>query len=761
MPSPMISTISKTSTLTRDRTSVACILLLICAPFIARAPQLLGILIADPTLLYAGIARGIHAGPFGGYPPYPTIDPNIAFTSHALGYRAAMDVLNGSLPWWNHFEAAGVPLAGEMQAAALFPLTLLLVLHNGQIYMHIVLQVIAGISTYALMRKMGCTRLGAVLAGLVFQFNGTYAWLANAVINPIAFMPLTLLGIETLRENVSVRRMGGAAWVTIGLAASLYAGFPEVAYVDGLLILMWTLVRSMTLAPQLRWKFLGRVVIAGTAALAISAPILVAFADYLLVADTGGHSGGAIAFNTLSPAYLLAMLVPYAFGGIFQVPAYTGFWAWVGGYTGCILLVIAIAGLRGSALRGLRIALLAWISISLGLAYGMPGLSVIAKIIPGLKYVALFRYLPPSWEFCLAILAALALSDLNDRGFAKRIKFAALIVAAACIIAAAITHLHHLPLRQAIPQANKFALFTVMFIACALVAVFAIATWVRSPSAQARAIAAIAVIEAILFFIVPTLSAPSRGTVATEGIRYLQEHMGFQRFVTLGPVQPNYGSYFGIAAVNHNDLPIPLDWTRYVSTHLDSNAPPILFTGVSRIDPSGPTAADSLIANIASYQKIGVGYMLVPHGMLEAPTMASLRNFVSKPENGVRQVFSDDVMKIFALPAPAPYFDATGCALKTHSRDTLEANCSQPAHLRRLEQFMPGWSARVNGAEVPVERVGDIFQEVSLPAGSSLVEFKFAPPYIEWAYVAFLFGVALFALGFVCPKIARPTSIRH
>ena len=43
------------------------------------------------------------------------------------------------------------------------------------------------------------------------------------------------------------------------LAASLYAGFPEVAYLNGLLIAAWTLVRTATLPRPGWWPFLLRV----------------------------------------------------------------------------------------------------------------------------------------------------------------------------------------------------------------------------------------------------------------------------------------------------------------------------------------------------------------------------------------------------------------------------------------------------------------------------------------------------------------------
>ena len=68
-------------------------------------------------LVFSGLGTKVGGHPLPGL---PTIDPNVAFTSQALGIRAAHDWLSGHIPWWNAFEATGVPLAGEMQSAALF-----------------------------------------------------------------------------------------------------------------------------------------------------------------------------------------------------------------------------------------------------------------------------------------------------------------------------------------------------------------------------------------------------------------------------------------------------------------------------------------------------------------------------------------------------------------------------------------------------------------------------------------------------------------
>ena len=97
------------------------------------------------------------------------IDPNVGFITQPFGHLSAMDILHGHLPWWNYFEGLGQPLAGEMQSAALFPLTLLFAFPAGLLLFHISLEVIAGVSTFFLAKRLGMPIFVATAAGALFR----------------------------------------------------------------------------------------------------------------------------------------------------------------------------------------------------------------------------------------------------------------------------------------------------------------------------------------------------------------------------------------------------------------------------------------------------------------------------------------------------------------------------------------------------------------------------------------------------------------
>ena len=54
-------------------------------------------------------------------------------------------------------------------------------------------------------------------------------------------------------------------------------------------------------------------------------------------------------------------------------------------------------------------------------------------------------------------------------------------------------------------------------------------------------------VESVLLLFFTYLSAPPPTALSTGAVHWLQVHLGTSRFLTLGPIQPNYGSYFGIA----------------------------------------------------------------------------------------------------------------------------------------------------------------------------------------------------------------------
>ena len=184
-----------------------------------------------------------------------------------------------------------MPLAGETQAAALFPPTLLTAVSNGQLYEHILLELIAGICTYLLLMRIRVALPAAVAGGIAFALCGKFAWFADATVNPLPFLPMLLLGIEWAVAATRTRRPGGWRLIAVAGALAVYAGFPEVAYINTLMAVFWVAWRCGCLGRPLLRPFLTKIVLGGVAGTLLAAPMLVAMGTYLTHADLGAHTG--------------------------------------------------------------------------------------------------------------------------------------------------------------------------------------------------------------------------------------------------------------------------------------------------------------------------------------------------------------------------------------------------------------------------------------------------------------------------------------
>ncbi len=700
-------------------------------PILLKIHLIFEIFQASPVYFFSGLGIGPHLAPA---PPYASIDFNVGATSQTLGHLAALDLLQGVIPWWNPFEGAGTPLAGEMQSAALLPSTVLLALPDGQLYMQLLFQIIAGVFTYLLLCRMGISAFAAFIAAVLFEFNGAYGWMANAVINPIAFLPMILFGVE----GCFAANHGSGRWIAAGIALSLYAGFPEVAYIDGLLVVLWTLTRAGSFPPAELYRTALRIGAGVLAGLLLAMPILIAFWDYLQNSTVGMHQHGFFAQQHIDPTVTINLLLPYLFGLIANSHNLTvefQLWACTGGYFGIGMTALALLGLFGRGNRALRIALAALVVACLWAAYGGP-FGKLIFLIPGLSNADFARYYNAAAAMALAVLAGFALDDLN-RGQSPRRRYWTAILATILLLALAVL--------AARPVLNQATMSSIWFRNSIVIAdlIFAVLIWIGFSKWQiqkrALVLGLLVAIEAMVNFAIPTFSNPHDTTMALGGIRFLQTHLGLQRFYSMGVIEPNYGSYFGIAQIDDCDLPIPIKWLNFRNAHLDPDADQLMFDGAARTaTPARPTAVSALDQNLPQYLAVGVKYIVT------RPNADPFTDISPANPPGTK-VYSDRIMDIYQLNNPRPYFDAPGCQLIANSRETATLNCPSPATLTRLELFMPGWHATVNGKSQPLSETGEIFQKLDLPAGRSIVAFHFRPPFMRIAYLAFFIGLLLFA----------------
>ncbi|MFC7474600.1 hypothetical protein ACFQS7_09565 [Dankookia sp. GCM10030260] len=593
--------------------------LLVLIPVLANLFPLVTDWSADPRYYVSGLSVGPQDSLLPGLPGW--LDPHAGLTMQSLGGLAARNWLSGVIPWWNPYSGLGLPLVAEMQPAAFFlPFVLLLSLEDGLILQKMALQVLAGLATYALLRRLGLTRAAALLGGICYQVNGTFAWFADAPITPIAFLPLFLLGLEHALHAARTGRAGGWAAIGAAIGYSLYAGFPETAYLNGLLALAWATVRWATEAAGVRLAFLRKVAAGGVSGLLVAAPLLLPFAQFMAVADESAR----LDFNRiglLRPG-LAAYLLPYIFGPVahFQNIDPTGLLIYIGGmlggYVGVPLAFLVLVGLLAPRReRALRLLLAGWIAVHLARTAMVPGITQLVGSIPLMDVTAVFRYSPPSWEMAAIILAAFALDAWQRQGRlgwqAIGLPLLAVLLALGLALAAAsgiVAALWRVSLAY-----RPWPLLSLGWAALTLASL----VWLLrlGPARGLRPLAALLVLDAMVMFGLPLLAGTRNHALDTGAVAFLQRNLGLQRFYTLAPLAPNYGAHYGVASINHSYQPIPRSWVAHVKDKLDPAIHPAIFAGnTPAFDADGQTRLEAFQRRQAAYAADGVRYVLAFSG---------------------------------------------------------------------------------------------------------------------------------------------------
>lgn len=126
----------------------------------------------------------------------------------------------------------------------------------------------------------------------------------------------------------------------------------------------------------------------------------------------------------------------------------------------------------------------------------------------------------------------------------------------------------------------------------------------------------------------------------------------------------------------------------------------------------------------------------------------------------------DDLRAVaFVEEAPASGFLG---ALGEPAHGTVEFVTDDPEHvvlrvrapargfLHLADQHHPGWHATVNGTPGTVGRANYVFRLVEVPAGESVVEFRYSPPSVRWGAAVSLLSVG----GLIVVGMARRRSTR-
>jgi hypothetical protein len=711
-------------------------LAVIAAVLCAHAPEIAGVVTCNPLYAANGLLThdAVHL-----LPGTCRIDSNDGTTVQALGGRAADMWLHLRLPWWNSDAGLGLPLAAEGQPPAFFlPFVLLLHFVSGIVLLKLALQILAGAAAVALCRELGLARAAAAVGGILFALNGSFAWYAHSPVLPIPFLPALLFGLERSRRRAAAGLPGGPLWIALALGYSLVAGFPETAFMDGLLAALWAALALLRLRRGAWLKFALKVAAGGLAGLALAAPAWVSFADYLGISSVGLHA--LVIGDRLEPSQAVTLLLPGIYGPPFADWVLFA-WGQDGGFFGPALALLALLGLAWRRPHAaLRWAMAGWIAFWLSVFYGLPPTHAVWAAFRPLNEVQVTRYAFPSLECAAAVLAAFAVDDWR-RARPLRLRGAALALLGLVLGCVALAvPIHRLP-----PQSTTAWVYAGMAVAEAVLAAGALIWLLRAPASRRRALALATVValDAGLNFALPEFAGVRPGKLALAPVKFLRANAGASRVFALNEALPtNYGSWFGVPQIQADSIPFSSAWdAAAVALGGDVN---MANTSWLMITPASQLAAFRAAA--AKLRQGGVRYVVVE---------AAHDPFVARPEPGMSVAYQNGRVRIYELTQPAPYFSiASGgpCRLDIASREHVATSCDAPALLLRHELLLPGWRARLNGGKAPISApenpaqggIDGLLQAVAVPAGKADIRFRYAPPHV--ALMAWLFGIGLVSL---------------
>ena len=272
-----------------------------------------------------------------------------------------------AIPLWNPFIFGGMPYVGGMHGDIFYPTAWLRyflplgLATNLTFAGHIVL---AGISMYALLRRLGLSWTAAVAGGLAYELTGIVSSMASpghdGKLFVSALAPFVLLGLlKGIRDGKKSGYAGAA--LAIGLA---FHGHPQSSSYLLVAASIWTLflVFGHPGGPRgaERWRALGwtgGAVTVGIGIYAIQLLPALAYVPFSPRADAGPSTGWEYMTGfALPPAELFTTFLPQL-NGIRDAYAGTNVFKDHSEYLGVIVILLAICGLGGQRGRRERMAL--------------------------------------------------------------------------------------------------------------------------------------------------------------------------------------------------------------------------------------------------------------------------------------------------------------------------------------------------------------------------------------------------------------------
>jgi hypothetical protein len=736
-------------------------------------------------------------------------------------FFARDELAHGRFPLWSPFNGGGVPLFANYQAAVLSPFSgpfYLLSLEAALVVAAWVKVWTIALATYLFARTLLGSQLAALLSATAFAFCGYNSLLvAYPHTSVVALFPAVMWCAESALQRHEARADGTLRWwIALGavLAASVYAGHPEVLFFGSVTLAAWVALRLVALARrgevQLARTIATRFALTAAIAVLLGAPQLLPFFEYLAasskIAGRAVSSHVALDLGTW-PRYVFPDVLGSVVDGRVFAPRLPppNYEAANLACCGALVTALAIVGLAGAR----RALLFASIVVAWPIwAHDVGGVAALASTLPVVRWIPIAVSQFP-WSFALALLAGFALDRCLQRdGPRPRKLTVAWLVGCAALLLTFFFGAHALIDRVAAERNVDWLLVEraqahIRFVSATfVVAALAFAALGHATRESVRRVLGITLVlcaflqTAGVFARYQTTCDDRLVFPVTPGITALRDTVGNARclFLTQHQFPPTVNSIYGVRQPASFDA-VGIAWHDEVYRVLcdargnwqvphTASARALQILGVEYVvapaDLAGWSGDRDVLVDVAPFAgdrihrfEHALGRFWLAGAAVDEPspppTLDWLRTdfdpsstvvIARGPPRGERTLEATHALIERLRAQPRERVRGSVRVVMELPREIhLNVASERAAWLVAAQSWFPGWSATVDGREVELLRANHAFSALEVPAGTHDVVLRYAPRSWSLGLVSCALGVVL-ALGAIAvAKVrSRPAS---
>ena len=743
------------------------------------------VLIGRSVLVPGDILYGVPpwSASAGAHAPVNALVSDTVVTTLAWQTVVHSAIWHGHLPLWNTHALEGSPLFANDQTAAFFPLTIMALpfdpAHAVSLAMIAKLW-IAGVGMALFLRQLGAGGKAAFLGGLAFATSSyIIVWLGYPNSTPAALLPIGLASVEWfLRKG----RPLALAVLALDVGLMFLAGHaPSEAQLIGA---MGVYAAIRLAAPRAhRLKEIGALLGAMVTGVLVGGIQVLPFWEALRLGVTfnlrqGSHAGE----GHLSLTALATWIFPNSRGNP-SIDGLTGRlpnFSESAGFAGVGALLLASLGALWlwRRQRSAAVALVTLLLLCVGIVYGP--LSPFAGRLPILAVSNNARLIAVLC-FCVAALGGLGLEVVASAP-ARRSKTGSGLglggVAILIVLTAAWFILHRVRGRvdSLLPMVHGYFGFWLVVGGLSVLAAVLFITaglWGGSPRAASTGLAALAVVEAMLFaWPFNPVTRLSEVPPRSQAMDWMRSHAGDGEVAAAFPAMiPESATLYGLRDVGGYDLVVTPRvvgfWTaadpgfEFKDNHTNLSRPGAAWLAAAGVTEMLSPGDQVLPGATQTFQGEGVTIGAIPMARPFAYA-ASRTVLVSSPETAA-QALKPDPLAAVAVEG--------GCCAGVQGRATvsvlergddvvrLKVNAEAATTVVVGQAFYPGWNAQLDGHQTTIQPANILFQSVQVPAGSHDLTLRYQPSSFVLGALLSLLGIAglfgLIALERLLPRRSR------